>query len=155
MALAGPGRRDGVNSRCISVAAARCPWRHRRPGCSPQPCAAPGGFEADFSQIGLGAGRVSVQVRFRNHTQGELLDAVSYRHTSPVDFALRIGDGRTLAPIFAADCPGWEEVRVERGSTVGPEKLCFHNPTNGLRGASMIWSPDLGLLFRQVSIPLG
>jgi hypothetical protein len=123
--------------------------------CSPQPCAAPGGFEVDISQLQSAGDRVSAQVRFRNHTQGDLLDAVSYRHTSPADFALRAGDGRTLAPVFTADCPKWEEVRVERGSTVGPEQLCFQDHLNDLRGASMVWSPDLGLLFRQVSIPLG
>ena len=123
--------------------------------CSPQPCTAPGGFEADLSQIESSGGRVSMLVTLRNRTVGGGLEAVSYRHTSPADFRLSGSDGLDRAPVFSGDCPDWGEVRVQRGASAGPFRLCFESPLLGLHGAALLWDPDVGIFSRRVSITLG
>lgn len=122
--------------------------------CSPKPCAAPQGFETDVGAIQTETGRVTMQVTLRNNTKGGF-EAVSYRHTSPADFRLSGSDAISRAPVFAADCPNWGEVRVERGATVGPERLCFESPMLGLHGAALTWEPDLGVFTHKVLINLG
>lgn len=123
--------------------------------CSPQPCAAPQGFEADLSQIQTANGRVTMLVTLHNKTVRGGLETVSYRHTSTADFRLSGSDAVTRAPVFSADCPDWGEVRVQRGAAAGPLKLCFESPRLGLQGAALLWDPDVGLFTRRVSIPLG
>ena len=91
-------------------------------------------------------------VVFRNHTQPQMFEAVSYRHTSPADFTLRSG-GRTLRPVFSADCPNWTEVDVNRGATSVPRQLCF--AVSSPAGTELIWDPDLGFISEPVSIALG
>ena len=122
--------------------------------CAPQPCLAPGGFQAYFSDVQISGGKVALRAKFINHTQ-ELLEAVSYRHTSPADFQILWPDGSKHDPIFGSDCPAWDEIKVERGSTVGPETLCFDaRPTTGLSGVLLIWNPDLGFFSSPVSTHL-
>ena len=123
--------------------------------CSPKPCAAPQGFEADVGAIQADASRVTMQVTLRNNTTRGGFEAVSYRHTSPADFRLSGSDGISRLPVFSADCPDWGEVRVERGATAGPEKLCFQSPTLGLHGAAVVWEPELGVFTHRVLINLG
>jgi hypothetical protein len=122
--------------------------------CSPHPCAAPHGFEADLSNITEAGGRVTMTVTFHNHTTREPLEAVSYRHTSPADFQLRSADGHQASPVFSSACPDWAELHVEHGASAGPRPLCFASAAGGLVGAVIVWSPDLGLLFDDVRIPL-
>ena len=119
--------------------------------CSPSPCGAPAGFEVDVTGTQVKTGYVMVTVVLRNHTKPQLFEAVSYRHTSPADFSLRAG-GRTLRPVFNADCPDWPEVDVQRGATSGPQTLCFAVATTA--GADLVWNPDLGFLAEPVSIAL-
>ncbi|MDQ6884840.1 MAG: hypothetical protein M3077_11495 [Candidatus Dormibacteraeota bacterium] len=121
--------------------------------CSPHPCAAPEGFEADFTAIRAVDGVLRMAVTFHNHTTGGF-EAVSSRHTSPADFQLRDAAGHQTDPIFSSLCPHWAELRVERGKSAGPEPLCFAAPAGDVRSAQVIWSPDLGLLFDDVQIPL-
>ena len=121
--------------------------------CSPKPCASPQGFEADVSDIQAPPGRVTMLVTLRNKTVGGL-EATPYRRTSPADFRLSGSDAVSRAPVFAADCPDWGEVRVQRGATAGPFRLCFESPLLGLHGAALLWYPDVGFLSRQISIPL-
>ena len=83
-----------------------------------------------------------------------ILEAASYRHTSPADFQLNGTDGVDRSPIFRLDCPDWSEVRVPRGATAGPYKLCFDPPRQGLQGAVLLWNPDVGLFSHRVSIHL-
>jgi hypothetical protein len=123
--------------------------------CSPSPCSAPHGLEVDIADITTANGVVMMQVRFKNATTPDALDAVSYRHTSPADFQLRSRDGQQERPRFETRCPDWGELRIERGASAAPKPLCFAAPAAGLSGAQMIWSPDLGLLFDDVQIPLG
>jgi hypothetical protein len=120
--------------------------------CSPRPCAAPKGFEIDISDVRSAAGITSFQASFKNHTASDF-GATSFRPTSPRDFQLRLKDRVEVPPSFSADCPDWGELHVERGSSAGPAKVCFQTPTAA--GASVVWSPDLGILFREVRIPLG
>ena len=125
------------------------------PACSPRPCAAPSGFEADLSTIEVRDGQVSFLVAFKNRTQSTPFEAVSYRHTSPADFQLRSSAGVQQGPTFNSACPQWPELKIERGASAGPERLCFKEPSGGMAGAVVVWSPDLGLLFDDVRIPLG
>ena len=122
--------------------------------CAPQPCIAPGGFEAYFSDVQVSGGKVTLRAKFINHTQ-DAMEAVSYRHTSPADFQIMWPDGSKHDPIFGSDCPAWDEIRIERGSEVGPEILCFDaRPTTGLSGVLLIWNPDLGFFSSPVSTHL-
>jgi hypothetical protein len=124
------------------------------PACAPKPCTAPKGFEVYVSDVHLSEGVVRLEVSFRNSTQAEFLETVSYRHTSPADFSIDPGrnDGR---PVFDAGCPDWPEVRVARGGNMGPMPLCFRAATTGLQGAVLNWRPDLGLFSVAGSVPLG
>jgi hypothetical protein len=121
--------------------------------CAPSPCASAQGFEADISNLQTGTGLVSVDVTLRNRTTGGF-EAVSYRHTSPAEFQLNGTDGVDRAPIFNSDCPDWGEVRVERGATAGPFRLCFEPPRVGLQGTVLLWDPDVGLFSHRISIPI-
>jgi len=120
--------------------------------CSPPPCAAPSGFEVDISDVQSAAGITSLQASFKNRTPSDL-GTTSYGPTPPRDFELRLKDGTRLQPSFSPGCPDWGELHVERGGSAGPVKLCFG--TSSTAGASVVWSPDLGLFFNEVRIPLG
>ncbi len=120
--------------------------------CSPQPCAAPKGFEVDIANIQSAAGITSFEVTFKNHTAVDF-GTTSFRPTSPRDFQFRLQDGRRLPPTFSAGCPDWGELHVERGGSAGPVKLCFQAPS--AVGALVTWAPDLGFLFDDVQVPLG
>jgi hypothetical protein len=122
--------------------------------CAPTPCVAPQGFEADVSNIQPASGLLSLDITLRNKTSGGL-EAVSYRHTSPADFVLNGTDGVDRVPVFSADCPDWGDLRVQRGQSVGPLRLCFEPPRYGLQGAVLLWDPDVGLFSHRESIPLG
>jgi hypothetical protein len=121
--------------------------------CSPSPCSAPEGFEVDISGLSVAGDTVMMQVAFKNRTVADPLEAVSYRHTSPADFQLRTATGQQVSPVFNGRCPNWPELKVQRGASAGPKPLCFRGA--GFNGAQLIWSPDLGLLFDDVQIPLG
>ncbi|HKW06786.1 MAG TPA: hypothetical protein VJS19_04380 [Candidatus Dormibacteraeota bacterium] len=120
--------------------------------CAPSPCGAPAGFEVDVTSVEAQSNQLVLTVVFRNHTQPQMFEAVSYRHTSPADFTLRAG-GRTLRPVFSADCPNWPEVDVNRGATSAPRQLCF--AVTSPAGTSLVWDPDLGVIPEPVSIALG
>jgi hypothetical protein len=96
---------------------------------------------------------VSMDLTLRNKTRSGL-EAVSYRHTSPADFLLSGTDGVDRAPVFNSDCPNWGEVRVERGQSAGPLRLCFQAPRLGLAGAVLLWDPDVGIFSYRVSMQL-
>jgi hypothetical protein len=123
--------------------------------CAPHPCSAPHGFHVAIGNIATAHGIVRLEVSFANHTTADTFYAVSYRHTSPADFQLRSKDGHQARPRFDSQCPDWGELKIERGASAGPKSLCFATPAAGLQGAEIIWSPDLGLLFDDVQIPLG
>jgi|GraSoiStandDraft_30_1057271.scaffolds.fasta_scaffold671836_2 hypothetical protein len=122
--------------------------------CAPRPCASPQGFEADISNVQVASGAVTMDITLRNKTTKTILEAASYRHTSPADFQLNGTDGVDRSPISRLDCPDWGEVRVPRGGTAGPYKLCFDPPRQGLQGAVVLWNPDVGLFTHRVSIHL-
>src|ERR1700716_2249547 len=122
--------------------------------CAPRPCASPQGFEADISNVQVASGAVTMDITLRNKTTKTILEAASYRHTSPADFQLNGTDGVDRSPISRLDCPDWREVRVPRGGTAGPYKLCFDPPRQGLQGAVVLWNPDVGLFTHRVSIHL-
>ena len=124
-------------------------------GCSPMPCAAPRGFEVDIASLRIENSQLRMQASFKNRTTPQAGEAVSYRHTSPADFLLTTTAGERLRPVFNADCPQWPEVQVARGGSAGPEPLCFPAPSSGLKGARLVWSPDLGFFFDDVVIGLG
>ena len=119
--------------------------------CSPSPCGAPAGFEVDVTSTDVKSGHLALTLVFRNHTTPQLLEAVSYRHTSPADFTLRAG-GKTYQPVFNADCPNWPELDVPRGATSPPRAICF--AVTSTAGTTLVWNPDLGVISRPVSIAL-
>lgn len=121
--------------------------------CSPRPCAAPHGFQVYLTSVQLSGGVLMMAVRFKNQTTSGF-EGVSYRHTSPADFQLRAGDGNQSPPQFSSLCPRWPQLRVERGASAGPVPLCFPAPAGDYRDSQVIWSPDLGLLFDDIQIPL-
>ena len=119
--------------------------------CAPSPCGAPAGFEVDVTAVEINSDHLALTLVFRNHTRSQLLEAVSYRHTSPADFTLN-ANGRTLRPQFSADCPSWPELDVPRGETSAPQHLCF--PIRSSTGTALVWNPDLGFVSEPVSIAL-
>jgi hypothetical protein len=119
--------------------------------CSPAPCAAPHGFEVDVFAATAGDEMVVVKVGFKNHTP-EGFGAGNYRPTSPADFQLRQADGSQVRATFGGACTDWGEIHVIRGQSAGPESLCFK--AGSVTGAYLVWSPDLGILFDDVRIPL-
>ncbi len=119
--------------------------------CAPSPCGAPAGFEVDVTSVDVKSGYIEVTVTFRNHTQPQLFEAVSYRHTSPADFSLR-ADGQTFSPTFNTDYPNWPELDIKRGATSTFRTLCFAVPSSA--NAVLIWNPDLGFIAEPVSIAL-
>jgi hypothetical protein len=142
-----------IGNRTGSLQGVRAQIPFADAGCAPSPCAAPQGFEADVSNIQPTSTLLSMDITLRNRTSGGL-EAVSYRHTKPSEFVLSPTDGVDRAPVFNSDCPNWDEVRVERGQTMGPMPLCFEPPRLGLQGAVLLWNPDVGLFSHRVSIPL-
>jgi hypothetical protein len=120
--------------------------------CAPRPCAAPSSFEIYISDVAVAGGRATMAVRFTNQKPSVGFEAVSYRHTSPVDFSLRTPDGTMSPPAFSADCPNWPEVRVERGATSDAYRLCF--ATTAISGLVLIWDPDLGIFPHRTEIAL-
>lgn len=125
------------------------------PVCSPKPCTELGGWELNLRNINLTGSRVSMDVSFKNNTPGGGLEAVSYRHTSPMDFLLRYPSGDTRKPVFDAACPRWDEPRIERGGGAGPDHLCFNAVPSGLIGAELQWTPDEGVFSTTGTVPLG
>jgi hypothetical protein len=119
--------------------------------CTPSPCGAPAGFEIDVTSMDVKPDHLHLTVVFRNHTQPQMFEAVSYRHTSPADFTLRAG-GKTYQPIFNSDCPNWPELDVPRGATSPERPLCF--AVTSASGATLVWNPDLGFISQPVSIRL-
>ncbi|HEV2012326.1 MAG TPA: hypothetical protein VGR77_00355 [Candidatus Dormibacteraeota bacterium] len=122
--------------------------------CSPHPCAAPHAFEVVISDITATNGIVMLHVTFHNRSKADPFEAVSYDHTSPADFQLRSAAGQQRPPAFSGQCPDWGELRIEHSASAGPKPLCFAAAHDGLKGALLVWSPDLGLLFDDVRIPL-
>ena len=127
--------------------------RRTTDSCAPRPCAAPSGFGAYFSAVAVADGMMTMQVAFINHPHDQ--GFVDYNHTSPADFQLRDGDGRQVKPLFSAACPDWGELRIKIRDSAGPQPLCFPWRHADARGAEVIWSPDLGLFFDDVQVPLG
>jgi hypothetical protein len=119
--------------------------------CTPSPCGAPAGFEIDVTSSEVKSDHLVLTVVFHNHTQPQLFEAVSYRHTSPADFTLRAG-GKTYRPVFNSDCPNWPELDVPRGATSPPRTICF--AVTSTSGATLVWNPDLGVVPQPVSIAL-
>ncbi len=119
--------------------------------CSPSPCGAPAGFEVDVTAATSSGDHIVLTVMFRNHTKSQPFEAVSYRHTSPVDFTLQAG-GHVYAPVFNQDCPNWPELDVPRGAASPPRNLCF--AVRSTSGAQLVWNPDLGVIPEPVSIGL-
>jgi hypothetical protein len=126
-----------------------------RPVCSPKPCTELGGWELYLRNINVTGGRVSMDVSFKNNTPGGGLEAVSYRHTSPMDFLLRYPRGDTRKPVFDTACPSWDAPRIERGGGAGPDHLCFNAVASGLSGAELQWTPDEGAFSTTGTVPLG
>jgi hypothetical protein len=120
--------------------------------CAPSPCGAPAGFEVDVTQVSVHSDQLVLTFAFRNHTKPQLFEAVSFRHTSPADFKLRVGS-RQLSPIFNDACPNWSELDVNRGSISPPRMLCF--AVGSADQAVLVWNPDLGFISEPVSIALG
>jgi hypothetical protein len=119
--------------------------------CAPSPCGAPAGFEVDVTSVAQRSSYAVVTVVLRNHTRPQILEAVSYRHTSPADFVVR-RSGVEYRPVFNSECASWSEVDVPRGATSTPRQLCFAIPSTG--GASLVWNPDLGFISEPVTIRL-
>jgi hypothetical protein len=119
--------------------------------CAPSPCGAPAGFEVDVTGIDQRSSYAVLTVVFHNHTKPQMLEAVSYRHTSPADFSLRAG-GRVYSPVFNSECPAWPELDVPRGSTSPPRQVCFAVASTA--GTTLVWSPDLGFISEPVEIAL-
>ncbi len=127
------------------------------PVCAPKPCTDIGGFELYVRDITIGPGRLTMNVSFTNHTPGGGLEAVSYRHTSPADFAVNVKASRNNnRPVFGAECPQWEEPRIERGASSGADRLCFEGSfANTLSSLELTWTPDTGVFPVTGSVPLG
>jgi hypothetical protein len=113
--------------------------------CAPAPCSAPHGFEVDISNLSSANGLVTMQVRFKNHTTGDALEAVSYRHTSRADFKLHAPDGGEVGPLFNGQCPDWGELRIERGRRRPQAALLRWNQHFERLSADLIAGPGIAL----------
>ncbi len=129
------------------------------PGCQPAPCAAPHGMELHVDQVTVvnhGTGRrLVLTVHFANHSRGELVEATSLRHTGPQDFVVHEAGGRRGNPVFGDGCPRWPDLSLARGSASEEETVCFDLLGPPRERVQLEWSPDLGLLFRSVTVDLG
>lgn len=97
---------------------------------------------------------LTLEVSFRNRTSGGLFEAVSYRHSNTRDFVLLTSAGARIQPAFGPGCPQWEEARIERGSSAGPDRLCFDVAGDTTKGTELDWSPDTGLFGASGTVPL-
>jgi hypothetical protein len=127
--------------------------------CRPAPCAAPAGMELHVDQLTVSPHgerrRLLMTVHFVNHTQPQLAEATSSRHTGLADFRLEEEGGRTARPVYGDGCPQWPDVTLARGEASDEETVCFDLAGPPREGAKLEWSPDLGLLFRSVTVDLG
>jgi hypothetical protein len=122
--------------------------------CAPPPCGAPAGFEVDVANVVVTGGLLKMDVQFRNHTTPGL-EAISYRHTAPIDFHLALPDGSSVSPLFSqAGCSEWAAVQVERGGMSEIRPLCFQAGNTPLSDLLLVWDPDLGLIPQPVAIRL-
>ena len=124
-------------------------------GCAPRPCVAPNGFELYVDSITRSGQDVVLRFHVVNHTTGGAFEATSDRHTGLSDFRVRAA-GTEVDPDIGPTPPGctkWDELAVARGATSPPRTACYRVPA----GVDMTleWSPDLGLVFRSVDLPLG
>ena len=123
------------------------------PLCSPRPCTELDGFKVYVTDVQRSADRLTLKVSFRNDTGVGVFETVSYRHTGPLDFSLQDPGTGKLRPTTGPGCPAWEEARINRGSSAGPDRLCFD--VVGAEVAPLLWwSPDQGLLAASGSVPL-
>lgn len=129
------------------------------PACQPAPCAAPHGMELHVDQVAVvnhGTGRrLVLTVHFANHTAAGPAEATSFRHTGPQDFVLLEADGRRGNPVFGDGCPRWPDLSIARGSASQEQTVCFDLLGPPRERGRLEWSPDLGLLFRSVTVDLG
>jgi hypothetical protein len=123
------------------------------PACSPRPCTELEGWELYVSGITRIPGHLALRVSFRNNTPGSAFEAVSFRHTGPADFVLHYR-GLDLRPTAGDACPAWDERRIERGASAGPDPLCFDVPDPEPGRPELRWSPDTGLFGAAGSVPL-
>ena len=122
--------------------------------CSPEPCAAPLGFEVDVSDVRSQEGLLTMQLRFRNGTRAQSGEPTISRHTSSSAFLLVIKEtGARELPVVNGRCPAWPELNIGRGANAGPELLCFQAAPPDTH-VTLVWSPDLGFFFNEVAIPL-
>ena len=136
---------------------ARRPGGASAPVCAPKPCTEIGGLELYVRDISISPGRLTMNVSVTNHTPGGGLEAVSYRHTSPADFAVNAISSRSNnRPVFGAQCPRWAE-QIERGASSGPDRLCFEGVDFAytLSSLELTWTPDTGVFPVTGSVPLG
>ncbi|MGI8608319.1 MAG: hypothetical protein ACR2MY_03680 [Candidatus Dormibacteria bacterium] len=123
------------------------------PQCSPHPCTELDGLKLYIQHSSTESGRLILDVTFRNDTGAQFLEAVSYRHTTPADFSLQYRGSGKVAPSTGPGCPAWPEVRIERGSAAGPERLCFLVPADA-SSQVLWWSPDQGAFSAAGSVPV-
>ncbi len=136
-------------------------------GCRPAPCGDANGFELFVNRVdrprpGLAifgtAGStqyVSLQVSFANHTNDPLAVNPGNR-ADPADFKLRdsLGVEHEASFTVAPGCARWSATEVNRSANFGPEPLCFETTGELTAPVTLIWSPDVGFLSRDVEILL-
>jgi hypothetical protein len=115
--------------------------------CQRQACAEYRGFRVSVASLGRSGTDVRLTVQLANGSDAQ-------QETRPSDFVLKDTAGRTYAVAMGGDsgCVAWPRTDLAIGAALGPQPLCFHLP-QGADPASLIWSPDLGLLL-WVSEPI-
>ena len=124
--------------------------------CRPQPCANPHDFELYLGRSAPepGDGRLlRLSARFVI-AHNDLASVNGNKHRADLlDFQVRDGDGEQTRPVFdAPGCEQWAAFEIPYPQTFGPKPVCFRPA--GAPPLTIVWGPDLGLLFDDVRIPL-
>ncbi|HEV1997823.1 MAG TPA: hypothetical protein VGR61_06805 [Candidatus Dormibacteraeota bacterium] len=124
--------------------------------CTPMPCANPHDFELylDRSTARPGDGRLlRLSARFVNGHNDPTSVNGNQNRADLLDFQVRDSQGRQSKPVFdAPGCGHWDSSEIPYPQSLGPKPICFR--PDGPPPLTVVWGPDLGLLFDDVRIPL-
>lgn len=124
--------------------------------CSPQPCANPHDFDLYLARSPARPGDgnlLRLAARFVNaHDDATSVNGNKNR-ADLQDFQLRDNAGNQVKPVFdAPGCEHWDSFEIPYSQAFGPRPVCFRPA--GPAPLTLVWGPDLGLLFDDVRIPL-
>ena len=124
--------------------------------CRPEPCANPHDFELYLGRTAPrpGDGKLlRLSARFVNAHNDLTSVNGNKNRADPLDFQVRDAAGEQSPAVFdASGCEHWASFEIPYSEGFGPRPICFRPA--GAGPLTIVWGPDLGLLFDDVLIPL-